>query len=94
MEKTRTGVIGNLIDFINSFRNSASINDGRVKAEDLDKEDKKELARVLKAGGENVKKIEDSMSKYKEKVDTSKAIKAATRNNEVVVDKDKTIGNR
>lgn len=94
MEKARVGIIGSIIDFINSFSNLGSVNDGKVRVEDLDKEDKKELDRVLKASGENVKKIEDSMSKYKANVNIDKAKKAAAiRNNKNVEKEDKTRGN-
>ena len=74
MGKTRTGIIGSLIDFINSFRNSGSVNDGRVYREDLNTEGREELDRVENAG-KNVKKIEKLMNRYREEVDTSEALK-------------------
>lgn len=70
-------------DFFRSFASSESVNNGKVTLDDLSKDDKRELARVLKASNGNVKKIEAAMgmNKYKAKVDTEKAKRvAATKN--------------
>ena len=43
MERTRTGIIANIIDFIQSFRVSELSDNGRVTPEELSPEEKKEL---------------------------------------------------
>ncbi len=95
MENTRTNILKQIIDFCKSFSNSGYVNNGKVTVEDLDKEERKKLDEVVKASGGNVKKMEDSMSKYRTKIDTTKAKKAASLQNDkrVKAKEDKTRDN-
>lgn len=95
--KRRDSILGM---FFNSFRgmatNSKTEENGRVDVDDLSKDDKRELAEVLKASG-NVKKIEKAMgmNKYKATVDTDKAQRVAVaKNKQKVIEEDKTRDNK
>ncbi len=82
--KTRDSIFKQFIEFFRSFASSESVNNGKVTLDDLSKDDKRELARVLKASNGNVKKIEAAMgmNKYKAEVDTEKAKRVAATKNE------------
>ena len=93
--KTRDGIFVQLIEFIRSFSNPDVANNANVSVGDLNKDEKIELAKVLKASG-NIKSIEAAMGmgKYKAEVDTNKAMKDAATKNEQKVVEDKTRDNK
>ncbi len=81
MENTKTSMVKRIADFFKSFVDSNLTSDGRVNVESLSRGERRELRKVLEESEENVEKIEASMKdKYKAKIDTDRAKKAASQN--------------
>ena len=50
MERTRTGIIASIIDFIRAFKVSETDNNGRVTPEELSKAEREELKKLESMG--------------------------------------------
>ena len=69
MERTRTSIISNIIDFIQAFRVSESGDNGRVAPEDLNKAEREELRAII---GNHRGKKQDKKDPFIEKYGPAK----------------------
>ena len=67
MEKTRSGIVASIIDFIRAFNGSEVADNGRVAPEDLNKAEREELKKIVgnhRTKSNNKKEKDSIIEKY------------------------------